>query len=201
MQLLNKPAQWSADAVNSRRGPRPSRNPRGRAYRAVPVAGHGPLRGSCRPRPRRCAMQPVRRRPHARRGISRRLPPPHQRARLGGCGRRAAALRFRHFVGDRAARLGRREHRGLDCVEISPDRNAYPYFWAPDNKRPGPALARASGTPVRMGSHHVEVAGIEPASFGTSPGLLRAQPALAFLSPGVHAGESPTGSATVCCPV
>jgi hypothetical protein len=49
-------------------------------------------------------------------------------------------------------------------------------------------------------THQVEVAGIEPASFGTSPGLLRAQPALAFLSPGVHAGESPTGSATVCCP-
>src|ERR1022692_305194 len=42
----------------------------------------------------------------------------------------------------------------------------------------------------------LEVAGIEPASFSTSPGLLRAQPALAFLSPGVHAGESPTGSAT-----
>ena len=34
----------------------------------------------------------------------------------------------------------------------------------------------------------VEMAGIEPASFGTSPGLLRAQPALAFLSPGVPAG-------------
>ena len=47
----------------------------------------------------------------------------------------------------------------------------------------------------------VEVAGIEPASFGTSPGLLRAQPALAFLSPGVPAGDSPTGSAAVCCPV
>src|SRR5262249_35127980 len=46
----------------------------------------------------------------------------------------------------------------------------------------------------------VEVAGIEPASFGTSPGLLRAEPALAFLSPGVHAGKSPTGSVTVWCP-
>ena len=46
----------------------------------------------------------------------------------------------------------------------------------------------------------VEVAGIEPASFGTSPGLLRAQPALAFLSPGVPAGDSPTGSAAVRCP-
>ncbi len=49
-------------------------------------------------------------------------------------------------------------------------------------------------------THQVEVAGIEPASFGTSPGLLRAQPALAFLSPGVHAGKSPTGSAAVWCP-
>src|SRR5215471_1674819 len=31
----------------------------------------------------------------------------------------------------------------------------------------------------------VEVAGIEPASFGTSPGLLRAQPALLFSAPAV----------------
>src|SRR6185437_10741804 len=46
----------------------------------------------------------------------------------------------------------------------------------------------------------VEVAGIEPASFSASPGLLRAQPALDFLSPGVHAGKSPTGSVTVWCP-
>ena len=31
----------------------------------------------------------------------------------------------------------------------------------------------------------VEVAGIEPASFGTSPGLLRAQPAVVFSAPAV----------------
>jgi len=31
----------------------------------------------------------------------------------------------------------------------------------------------------------LEVAGIEPASFGTSPGLLRAQPALLFSAPAV----------------
>ena len=43
----------------------------------------------------------------------------------------------------------------------------------------------------------VEVPGIEPGSFSTSPGLLRAQPAFVFLSPGDHAGKTPTGSATV----
>ena len=49
-------------------------------------------------------------------------------------------------------------------------------------------------TPVRKHKgrqSHVEVAGIEPASFRTSPGLLRAQPALLFLSPGGHAGKPP----------
>jgi len=61
----------------------------------------------------------------------------------------------------------------------------------------GDLLVTALGTPCSSRNSMVEVAGIEPASFGTSPGLLRAQPALAFLSPGVHAGEPPTGSATV----
>ena len=46
----------------------------------------------------------------------------------------------------------------------------------------------------------VEVAGIEPASFGTKTGLLRAQPAWRFLGPGAHAGVSPTGSAAVWFP-
>ena len=51
----------------------------------------------------------------------------------------------------------------IDRVEISPDRHAYPYFWVPDDKKPGPVLARASNrTPVRMGSHHVETSGLEP---------------------------------------
>ena len=88
----------------------------------------------------------------------------------------------------------------IDRVEISPDKHAQPYFRIPDNTKPRPPRAGASATPVGIGSQDVEVAGIEPASFGTSPGLLRAEPALVFLSPGVHAGESPTGSATVCCP-
>ncbi len=44
----------------------------------------------------------------------------------------------------------------------------------------------------------VEVAGIEPASFGNESGLLRVQPAWRFLSPGTHAGKLPTGSAAVC---
>lgn len=36
----------------------------------------------------------------------------------------------------------------------------------------------------------VEVAGIEPASFDASPGLLRAQSAVPLLGPTVHANES-----------
>ena len=62
----------------------------------------------------------------------------------------------------------------IDRIEISPDKHAQPFFWVPDVKRPGPSLARACGTPVRMGPHQVEVAGIEPASFDDSTGLLRA---------------------------
>jgi hypothetical protein len=38
----------------------------------------------------------------------------------------------------------------------------------------------------------VEVAGIEPASASVEPGLLRAQSAAAFLSPGDLADESPS---------
>jgi site-specific DNA recombinase len=65
----------------------------------------------------------------------------------------------------------------IDRVEISPDNHAYPYFRVPDAKKPGPIGTRAScRTPVRMGSHQVEVAGIEPASSGDSVGLLRAKP-------------------------
>jgi len=47
----------------------------------------------------------------------------------------------------------------------------------------------------------VEVAGIEPASFSTSPGLLRAQPALLFSAPAVMQASRRTGSAAVRCPV
>jgi len=42
----------------------------------------------------------------------------------------------------------------------------------------------------------VEVAGIEPASDGSAPGLLRVQPADEFLGPSDHAGKSLTGSVT-----
>src|SRR5437764_319087 len=38
---------------------------------------------------------------------------------------------------------------------------------------------------VRIGLHQVEVAGIEPASFGGSSRLLRAQPAVVFSAPAV----------------
>ena len=43
----------------------------------------------------------------------------------------------------------------------------------------------------------VEVAGIEPASFSTSPGLLRAQPAADFLAPAVTQASRRPGSAAV----
>jgi len=46
----------------------------------------------------------------------------------------------------------------------------------------------------------VEVPGIEPGSFGSETGLLRAQPACRFLSPGTHAGKLPTGSVAVRFP-
>lgn len=42
----------------------------------------------------------------------------------------------------------------------------------------------------RPGHSVVEVAGIEPASAGVDPGLLRAQPATAFLGPNDHTGKS-----------
>ena len=46
----------------------------------------------------------------------------------------------------------------------------------------------------------VEVAGIEPASFGAEPGLLRAQPTCAFLGPSSHAGKLLTGPVAVRFP-
>src|SRR2546423_12520864 len=45
--------------------------------------------------------------------------------------------------------------------------------------------APRNGGPLSSVSRLVEVAGIEPASFGTSPGLLRAQPASLFSAPAV----------------
>jgi hypothetical protein len=45
--------------------------------------------------------------------------------------------------------------------------------------------ARPERNGVRALTNLVEVAGIEPASFSTSPGLLRAQPALLFSAPAV----------------
>ncbi len=42
----------------------------------------------------------------------------------------------------------------------------------------------------------VEVAGIEPASAGEEPGLLRVQPAVVFLGPSDRAGTSLPGSVT-----
>ena len=46
----------------------------------------------------------------------------------------------------------------------------------------------------------VEVPGIEPGSFGVRSGLLRAQPAFAFLGPSGHASKPLTGSVAVRFP-
>jgi hypothetical protein len=43
----------------------------------------------------------------------------------------------------------------IDRVEIGPDKRAQPYFRVPNEQRPGPSLARACETPVRMGSRRV----------------------------------------------
>src|SRR6187200_3199264 len=51
-----------------------------------------------------------------------------------------------------------------------------------------------------ISGHRVEVAGIEPASFGADPGLLRAQPTCAFLGPSSHAGKLLTGPVAVRFP-
>ena len=75
----------------------------------------------------------------------------------------------------------------IDRVDIGPDRQAHPFYRVPmpDGQLSKPSQDRANGTPVRNGSHHVEVAGIEPASFGIKTGLLRAHPAVLFSAPPV----------------
>lgn len=45
----------------------------------------------------------------------------------------------------------------MDRIEISPGKRAEPHFWVPDVPRPGPSLARACGTPVRMGPCQLEL--------------------------------------------
>jgi site-specific DNA recombinase len=58
----------------------------------------------------------------------------------------------------------------IDRVDISPDKQAQPFFWVPDEQRPGPSLARACGTPVRMGPHQVVLR-----CRYSNPGLLHGQ--------------------------
>ena len=55
--------------------------------------------------------------------------------------------------------------------------------------RGGPGFSPTVGLAFRQ-DHWVEVAGIEPASFDASPGLLRAQPASPLLGPIDHADKS-----------
>jgi hypothetical protein len=64
----------------------------------------------------------------------------------------------------------------IDRIEIKPDRHTQPYFWIPDSANAGQRGPGQQLDPVRMRSLVVEVAGIEPASFGGKGGLLRAQP-------------------------
>jgi site-specific DNA recombinase len=74
----------------------------------------------------------------------------------------------------------------VDRVEITPDRHARPFFRVPsETNRPGPRVARANRTPVRIGLHQVEVRGVEPLCFGGSSRLLRAQPAAVFSAPAI----------------
>ena len=54
----------------------------------------------------------------------------------------------------------------------------------PPSARYGKSLSRHA-----LANAGVEVPGIEPGSFGVSPGLLRAQPALSLLGSGDHAGK------------
>jgi site-specific DNA recombinase len=53
------------------------------------------------------------------------------------------------------------------------------------NAKKRPTRTLASSDEGSSKTHQVEVAGVEPASFSTSPGLLRAQPALLFSAPAV----------------
>jgi len=51
----------------------------------------------------------------------------------------------------------------IDRIEISPDKQAQPYFWIPQHQQPEPSPARAArGTRVRIKSQDVEVRGLEP---------------------------------------
>jgi len=59
--------------------------------------------------------------------------------------------------------------------------------------RSGRSVREQRQPPSSVNCLVVEVAGIEPASFGTKPGLLRAQPANEFLSPSSHTGKLLTG--------
>ena len=62
------------------------------------------------------------------------------------------------------------------------------------------ALVEADRRSAPIKGQLVEVGGIEPPSYGNDAGLLRAQPARRFLSPGTHAGKLPTGSVAVGFP-
>jgi len=84
-----------------------------------------------------------------------------------------------------------RSHRRGDASTYEPATHAHR-----DRKAPGHEDVRSHHTrpdpPIRfVFGVTVEVAGIEPASADVEPGLLRAQPAVAFLSPGAPTGRSP----------
>jgi site-specific DNA recombinase len=74
----------------------------------------------------------------------------------------------------------------IDRIDISPDWQAHPTYRVPETPIPDPQADRGFGPPVRTNEPSVEVAGIEPASFVASTGLLRAQCALSLLGPTGH---------------
>ncbi len=70
-------------------------------------------------------------------------------------------------------------------VKITGPGRIVPVFRIPQATGTGRADGSGEISGVRAMANLVEVAGIEPASFSTSPGLLRAQPALLFSAPAV----------------
>jgi hypothetical protein len=69
-------------------------------------------------------------------------------------------------------------------IKITGPGRIVPVFRIPEATGAGDS-DRSEVSGVRAMTNLVEVAGIEPASFSTSPGLLRAQPALLFSAPAV----------------
>ena len=86
------------------------------------------------------------------------------------CGTHNLLKLYRRAIGDGSAAPYSRMASGCRPA-------ATPAFRAPNAARTRHRCPPIRGTPVGFSLHQVEVAGIEPASFSFSMGLLRAQPA------------------------